>query len=921
MSGQAIIGALRAVFGADTAAFEDGIDRVHKEMKRTERSFKKFGDKLQNIGKTMSVGVTAPITAMGVASIKTASDMAELESAFDVTFGGASESVRKWAQETGDALGRSTKEVQESAVAFQSLFSKALDPQKAIELTKEFSVLTQDLASFKNLSNEVAQQKLFSGLTGEAEPLRAVGVFINEAAVTAKALEIGLEKVNGKFTDQQKIVARAALIQDQLVQANGDVVRTFDSTENQLKRAGAAFEELRVVIGTQLLPVVTPLIVKIADALTWFTKLPQPVINASLAIAGIAAAVGPVLVAIGTMITTFAPFLAGLVAATGATTAFGAAMTVALGPIGLIVAAIGLLALAYEGAGEAARNAEKAASAANSKIESYIGTQKDLAADTDLLKLKTKELNEAIGESGSASQDAARLEIDAIRQRIEKNKELQRIYLDDAKIQLMKTEEANEKANNKQLAWLAKISDNRSHVYNKLRYDDGTYKAAIEDRFRAELEGLRQVVDGGEILSGKQRKRFEKLNSYFLESGTRAQALLDIETKIAELSKEGATYKKPKAAPLVDMRAPVAAPEPKKKKKASTKKSDVQISKDAAAAARENVKQTLLLADALSQSQEEYDITAAGLNLVKSGYMGTAAEVRALAIETIEADKVLSQAQETRRAQIEAEAEAQRVLTEAAREKREEAERIAEAHSISIENIKQEIENNRILTEAMKISTREYQIQAEVIRMLEAGNIGTKDSARQLAEELIASRDGLEKVTASTKETEDALKKTGKTGVDAFTATANSFTGLLKSLESGDIEGILTGIMGVLDSIFGISGSGKSSGGGILDAISGIAGVFGGGRAVGGPVQAGVTYLVGERGPELFTPPGNGQIIPNNKMGGGMVTLKVNPSPYFDAHVDDRAAGVASPIANASTYEGVSKYSAANTRRGRQRLK
>lgn len=55
--------------------------------------------------------------------------------------------------------------------------------------------------------------------------------------------------------------------------------------------------------------------------------------------------------------------------------------------------------------------------------------------------------------------------------------------------------------------------------------------------------------------------------------------------------------------------------------------------------------------------------------------------------------------------------------------------------------------------------------------------------------------------------------------------------------------------------------------------VSGISGVidriFGGGRAAGGPVSGGTTYLVGERGPELFTPSGSGNIIPNHRLGGG----------------------------------------------------
>ena len=55
---------------------------------------------------------------------------------------------------------------------------------------------------------------------------------------------------------------------------------------------------------------------------------------------------------------------------------------------------------------------------------------------------------------------------------------------------------------------------------------------------------------------------------------------------------------------------------------------------------------------------------------------------------------------------------------------------------------------------------------------------------------------------------------------------------------------------------------GSFGGGGILGAIGGMF------RADGGPVSAGKPYIVGERGPEVFTPKRTGTIIPNDAMGG-----------------------------------------------------
>jgi len=54
---------------------------------------------------------------------------------------------------------------------------------------------------------------------------------------------------------------------------------------------------------------------------------------------------------------------------------------------------------------------------------------------------------------------------------------------------------------------------------------------------------------------------------------------------------------------------------------------------------------------------------------------------------------------------------------------------------------------------------------------------------------------------------------------------------------------------------------------GLNSAFGGFGGgSFGGARAAGGPVQSGKSFLVGEEGPELFDPPGPGNIVPNNQL-------------------------------------------------------
>jgi hypothetical protein len=69
----------------------------------------------------------------------------------------------------------------------------------------------------------------------------------------------------------------------------------------------------------------------------------------------------------------------------------------------------------------------------------------------------------------------------------------------------------------------------------------------------------------------------------------------------------------------------------------------------------------------------------------------------------------------------------------------------------------------------------------------------------------------------------------------------------------------------------------------VTQAIGGVFDtVFGGGRANGGPVSSGTSYVVGERGPELFVPNTAGTIIPNGGSGGGS-TINVTVNGAIDA--------------------------------------
>lgn len=115
-----------------------------------------------------------------------------------------------------------------------------------------------------------------------------------------------------------------------------------------------------------------------------------------------------------------------------------------------------------------------------------------------------------------------------------------------------------------------------------------------------------------------------------------------------------------------------------------------------------------------------------------------------------------------------------------------------------------------------------------------------------------------------------------------------------KSMAASIIDQLLQ-VLVIQQLVGGVGTGGKGSGG------TGLAGFLSGTRATGGPVTAGQTYLVGERGPELFTSGTSGRVIPNNQMqGGATVVQNINISTGVSQTVRAEISQLMPQIAEAS---------------------
>jgi hypothetical protein len=217
-----------------------------------------LGGKLVDFGKKAFLGVAAATAGAAVIAkglVDSASDLQEVSSKTDVIFGDASDQVKKFAEDAAKSLGQSKTEALNAASTF-GVFGKAagLTGKDLGTFSTDMTALASDLASFSNTSPEEAAQALGAALRGEAEPIRKYGVMLDDAALKAEALAMGVYSGKGPLTQQQKILAAQSAIFKQTGDAQGDFARTSDGVANQQRIMAAQFENVKAKLGTALMP-------------------------------------------------------------------------------------------------------------------------------------------------------------------------------------------------------------------------------------------------------------------------------------------------------------------------------------------------------------------------------------------------------------------------------------------------------------------------------------------------------------------------------------------------------------------------------------------------------------------------------------------------------------------------------------------
>ena len=234
-----------------------GRSRFERVLGDVQRKVSAFGSQMMSTARGvagLSVSMLAPLGA----SLKAASDMEEVMNKFNVVFGESSEEVKKWGDNLAGEVGRSKRQIAEFLAEGQDLLVPiGFDAESAEAMSKQLTTLAVDLASFNNMADANVMRDLKAAMTGSGEVMKKYGVIVSAAAVKQEMLNQGLDP--GAATEQQKAMARMAIILRGTTAAQGDALRSAGSFANVMKALKGATEDAAGEVGKALLPTVASL--------------------------------------------------------------------------------------------------------------------------------------------------------------------------------------------------------------------------------------------------------------------------------------------------------------------------------------------------------------------------------------------------------------------------------------------------------------------------------------------------------------------------------------------------------------------------------------------------------------------------------------------------------------------------------------
>lgn len=321
----------KATIEADIKGFTNNIDKaissVDKLEKTTLQKLSSIGNSFVSIGKRASI-LSVALVGVGAKAFEMAADFEDALGATEQIFKDNSDTVAEWANNLDTSYGIAKKE----ALSYSNLMGSMLinigklTEEQASKQSAKLIELAGDLTAMYGGTTQDAVRALTGALKGNNTMLDNYGMAVNEALIKAKALELGLISGTSEMSLQAKQAATLALIWEQTGAAQGQAAREATGASGAMRKFRTEVANLSTELGETLLPIITPMITRLTEAVQAFRGLSTETQAVIVKVAGAVAVAGPLLVVIGNILKALPLIKAALVALSG--------------PIGWVAAAI-----------------------------------------------------------------------------------------------------------------------------------------------------------------------------------------------------------------------------------------------------------------------------------------------------------------------------------------------------------------------------------------------------------------------------------------------------------------------------------------------------------------------------------------------------------------------------------------------------
>lgn len=332
-------------FSSELSKMSDSIDKVNDDLE----GLSKLGDKFKEVGAKMALTGTAIVGSVGAVVAKGAEWQSSVEST-QFLYSNLDKSVQTSISnnsKNAKAIGLTTQQYKNGATNIATYYKNmGLTAGETAKLSGSTMDLVADLGAVADVPFDDALGDFKSALMGNYEAVDKYGISLSASTLQNSEFVKGLGKSWNSLSDNEKMMAAYYEMLRQGSSAQGLAKQEASSFTMQFKLLKEQIGETVGKIGSTLLPVLAPLVQKFADVAEkmgkWVEEHPKLTQAILLVIGGIGlllATLGPILMIIGTCITSFV----GLSAVAGG---LGISIGALVGPIGLVIGIIvGLIAM------------------------------------------------------------------------------------------------------------------------------------------------------------------------------------------------------------------------------------------------------------------------------------------------------------------------------------------------------------------------------------------------------------------------------------------------------------------------------------------------------------------------------------------------------------------------------------------------